>query len=110
MQLQNKKIMNAAITAVGMYVPEKIMDNKYFESIVDTNDEWIVSRTGIRERRLMEVGATSDMAALACEDLFKTTKVTAEEIDVIIVATVTPDMFFLLHVPVSYLHYKLVQI
>ena len=94
MQLQNKKIRNAAITAVGMYVPEKIMDNKYFESIVDTNDEWIVSRTGIRERRLMEIGATSDMAAKACEDLFKTTEVKPEEIDVIIVATVTPDMLF----------------
>lgn len=94
MQLKNKKIRNAAITAVGMYVPEKIMDNKYFESIVDTNDEWIVSRTGIRERRLMEIGATSDMAAKACEDLFKTTNVKPEEIDVIIVATVTPDMLF----------------
>lgn len=94
MQLKNKKIHSAAITAVGMYVPEKIMDNKYFESIVDTNDEWIVSRTGIRERRLMVNGATSDMAAKACEDLFKTTKVKPEEIDVIIVATVTPDMLF----------------
>ncbi len=94
MQLQNKKIRNAAITAVGMFVPEKIMDNKYFESIVDTNDEWIVSRTGIRERRLMEIGATSDMAAKACEDLFKTTEIKPEEIDVIIVATVTPDMLF----------------
>ncbi|MBA4407735.1 3-oxoacyl-ACP synthase [bacterium] len=94
MQSQNKKVRNASITAVGMYVPEKIMDNKYFESIVETNNEWIVSRTGIRERRLMEVGATSDMAAKACEDLFKTTNVKPEEIDVIIVATVTPDMLF----------------
>ena len=94
MQLQNKKIYNAAITAVGMYVPDKILDNKYFESIVNTNDEWIVSRTGIRERRIMENGATSEMAIKACEDLFRTTKVKPEEIDVIIVATVTPDMFF----------------
>lgn len=94
MQSQNKKVRNASITAVGMYVPEKVMDNKYFESIVETNNEWIVSRTGIRERRLMEVGATSDMAAKACEDLFKTTNVKPEEIDVIIVATVTPDMLF----------------
>ncbi len=93
MQSQNKKI-NAAITGVGMYVPEKILDNKYFESIVETNDEWIVSRTGIRERRVMENGATSDMAIKACEDLLKTTKVKPEEIDIIIVATVTPDMFF----------------
>lgn len=94
MQLQNKKLRNAAITAVGMYVPEKILDNKYFESIVDTTDHWIMTRTGIRERRIMENGATSDMAVKACEDLFKTTKVKPEEIDVIIVATVTPDMFF----------------
>jgi len=94
MQSQNKKIYNAAITAVGMYVPDKILDNKYFESIVNTNDQWIVSRTGIRERRKMENGATSDMAIKACEDLFKTTKVKPEEIDVIIVATITPDMFF----------------
>ena len=94
MQIKNKKIRNASITAVGMYVPEKILDNKYFESIVETNDEWITSRTGIRERRMMENGATSDMAAKACEDLFKTTNVKPEEIDAIIVATVTPDMFF----------------
>lgn len=93
MQSQNKKI-NAAITGVGMYVPDKILDNKYFESIVETNDEWIVSRTGIRERRVMENGATSDMAIKACEDLLKTAKVKPEEIDIIIVATVTPDMFF----------------
>lgn len=94
MQSQNKKKYNAAITAVGMYVPEKILDNKYFEKIVKTNSEWIISRTGIRERRIMENGATSDMAVYAIQDLFKTTKVKPEEIDVIIVATVTPDMFF----------------
>ena len=93
MQSQNKKI-NAAITGVGMYVPDKILDNKYFEGIVETNDEWIVSRTGIRERRIMINGATSDMAIEACKDLIKTTKVKPEEIDIIIVATVTPDMFF----------------
>ncbi|OGV24284.1 MAG: 3-oxoacyl-ACP synthase [Ignavibacteria bacterium RIFOXYA2_FULL_37_17] len=94
MQSQNKRKINAAITGVGMYVPDKILDNKYFESIVDTNDHWIVSRTGIRERRMMENGATSDMAIKAIEDLFTTKKINPEEIDVIIVATVTPDMFF----------------
>lgn len=93
MQSKNKTI-NAAITAVGMYVPDKVMDNKYFESIVETNDEWIVTRTGIKERRLMENGATSDMAAFAIQDLMKTCSLKPEEIDVIIVATVTPDMFF----------------
>jgi 3-oxoacyl-[acyl-carrier-protein] synthase-3 len=91
--MQSTKL-NAQITAVGMYVPEKVLDNKYFEEIVETNDEWIVSRTGIKERRKMENGATSDMAAYAILDLLKTTSVKAEEIDVIIVATVTPDMFF----------------
>jgi len=91
---KTKKLFNAAITAVGMYVPEKILDNKYFESIVDTSDEWIMTRTGIKERRCMENGATSDMATKACEDLFKTTKVKPEEIDIIILSTVTPDMLF----------------
>ncbi len=90
----NSKKYNAEITAVGMYVPDKIMDNKYMESIVDTNDEWIVTRTGIRERRLLENGATSDLAAGAAEDLFKTTDVKPDDIDVVIVATVTPDMMF----------------
>jgi len=93
MQTNNRKF-NAVITGVGMYAPEKILDNKYFESIVDTTDEWIMTRTGIKERRIMENGATSDMAAKAIEDLMKTTSTSAEEIDVIIVATVTPDMFF----------------
>ncbi len=88
------KKLNAAVTGVGMYVPDKVLDNKYFESIVDTSDEWITTRTGIKERRIIENGATSDMAALAVEDLIKTTNLKAEEIDVIIVATVTPDMFF----------------
>lgn len=93
MPLQNKKL-NAAITAVGMYVPEKVLDNKYFESIVETNNEWILTRTGIKERRMMENGATSDMAAYAIQDLMNNSNLKPEEIDVIIVATVTPDMFF----------------
>ncbi len=86
--------INAKVTGVGMYVPEKILDNKYFESIVDTNDEWIRTRTGIRERRVLEKGATSDLATEALKDLLKSTNTDAEELDVIIVATVTPDMFF----------------
>lgn len=93
MQL-NQKTNNAVITAVGMYVPEKIYDNKYFESIVETNDEWIVTRTGIKERRILEKGATSDMAAEAIKDLLKSKNLSPEEIDLIIIATVTPDMFF----------------
>jgi len=94
MQSPNNRKLNATITALGMFLPDKVMDNKYFESIVDTSDEWIITRTGIRERRLLENGATSDMAAKACEDLFRNSSVKPEEIDLIIVATVTPDMYF----------------
>lgn len=91
---EKKKWCNANITGVGMYLPETILDNHYFEKILDTNDEWIVSRTGIKERRREENGATSDMASKAALDLLKSKNMSAEEIDVIIVATVTPDMFF----------------
>ncbi len=89
----NKKY-NAEITAIGMYVPDKILDNAYFEKIVDTTDEWIRTRTGIRERRLLENGATSDLATGAAKDLMEKYNVSPDEIDCIIVATVTPDMFF----------------
>jgi len=88
------KAYNAVITGVGMYVPDKILDNAFFEKIVDTTDEWITTRTGIKERRKLETGATSDLATKAAEDLLKTHNVNAEDIDVIIVATITPDMFF----------------
>jgi 3-oxoacyl-[acyl-carrier-protein] synthase-3 len=91
--MSDRKI-NAMITGVGMYVPDKILDNKFFESIVETNDEWIKSRTGISERRLLENGATSDLAAGAALDLFSKHSISPEDIDAIIVATVTPDMFF----------------
>ncbi len=89
-----EKIYSAVITAVGMYVPDKVMDNAYFENIVDTTDEWIRTRTGIKERRLLENGATSYMATKAAEDLMKVHNINPEEIDVIIIATVTPDMLF----------------
>ncbi len=88
------KKLNAIVTAVGMYVPEKILDNKYFEQIVDTNDEWIITRTGIKERRILENGATSDLATMAVKDLIEKHNVNKDEIDALIVATVTPDMFF----------------
>ncbi len=93
MQKRNR-LYSAVITGVGMYVPEKILDNKYFESILDTNDEWIRTRTGIKERRVLEDGATSLLATKAVEDLLKSTNTDPLDIDVIIVATVTPDMFF----------------
>lgn len=85
----------AAITGVASYVPEKVLTNRDLEKMVDTNDEWIVTRTGIRERRLVaEDQATSDMGVAAVEKLLAKTGVSAEEIDTIIVATVTPDMMF----------------
>jgi 3-oxoacyl-[acyl-carrier-protein] synthase III len=89
----NLKI-RAAITAVGHYLPDKILDNKYFESIVDTSDEWIKTRTGIVERRMMESGAASDMGAKAAMDILKKRGISPDEIDVIIVPTVTPDYVF----------------
>jgi 3-oxoacyl-[acyl-carrier-protein] synthase-3 len=90
----SEKKYNAIVTGVGMWIPDKILDNKYFEKIVDTSDEWIRTRTGISERRILEDGATSDLAANAALDLFEKHNVSPEDIDVIIVATVTPDMFF----------------
>jgi 3-oxoacyl-[acyl-carrier-protein] synthase-3 len=89
-----EKKYNAMITGVGMYTPDKVLDNKYFESILETNDEWIRTRTGISERRILEKGATSDLAAGAALDLFEKHNVNPEEIDALIVATVTPDMLF----------------
>ncbi|MDY0079425.1 MAG: ketoacyl-ACP synthase III [Ignavibacteriales bacterium] len=84
----------ATITGVGHYLPEKVLDNKYFETIVDTSDEWIMTRTGIKERRMIEDGATSDLGARAVLDLLKSKNMSPEEIDCIITATVTPDYFF----------------
>lgn len=88
------EIKRATITAVGHYVPDKILTNADLEKMVDTNDEWIVTRTGIRERRILERGATSDMAARAAEEVLKNRGISAEEIELIIVATITPDMVF----------------
>ncbi len=92
--MENTKKYNAVITGLGMYVPEKVLDNKYFEKIVNTTDEWIRTRTGIKERRILEEGPTSDMATKAAEDLLKSKNISPDEIDAIIVATITPDMFF----------------
>jgi 3-oxoacyl-[acyl-carrier-protein] synthase-3 len=84
-----------SITSVGSYVPQKTLTNADLEKMVDTTDEWIVSRTGIRQRH---VGAdneyTSDMAAQAALRAMKNGSITPEQIDLIIVATITPDMMF----------------
>jgi 3-oxoacyl-[acyl-carrier-protein] synthase-3 len=84
----------AVITGVGHYVPDKILTNADLEKMVDTTDEWIQTRTGIRERRILEHGATSDLAVGAIRDLLDKRKISPEEIDLIVVATITPDMFF----------------
>src|SRR5512135_2582712 len=84
----------ATITAVGHYAPDKILSNADLEKMVDTSDEWIRTRTGISERRVMEHGASSDMGALASLDALARRGIDAAELDCIIVATVTPDMFF----------------
>jgi len=84
----------ATITAVGHYVPEKVLTNHDLAKLVDTNDEWIRTRTGISERRIQEQGATSDLGAAAVTALLKNRGVAADTVDLIIVATVTPDMFF----------------
>ncbi|HXG38447.1 MAG TPA: beta-ketoacyl-ACP synthase III [Bacteroidota bacterium] len=84
----------ATITAIGHYVPEKVLTNADLEKMVDTTDEWIRTRTGIRERRILEQGATSDLAVKAIEACLAVRKIDATEIELIIVATVTPDMLF----------------
>jgi len=86
--------ITAAITAVGKYVPEYVLTNKMLETMVETNDEWITTRTGIKERRILkEKGkGTSFMAIRAAEDLISKTNLNPKEIDLVIVATATPDM------------------
>lgn len=88
--------IHAAITAVNGYVPDYILTNKELESMVDTNDEWIVSRTGIKERRILkgEGLATSDLAVPAVKGLLEKRGISADEIELIIFCTSTPDMLF----------------
>jgi 3-oxoacyl-[acyl-carrier-protein] synthase-3 len=84
----------AAITAVGKYVPDYILTNKELETLVETNDEWITSRTGIKERRILkgEGKGTSFMAIKAAEDLLKKSNKNPLDIDLVLVATATPDL------------------
>lgn len=88
--------IHAAITAVNGYVPEYILTNHELATLVDTNDEWITTRTGIKERRILkgEGLGTSDMAVPAVNGLLKKRGISAEEIDLIIFCTTTPDMVF----------------
>ncbi|MBT28946.1 MAG: 3-oxoacyl-ACP synthase [Thalassobius sp.] len=88
--------LRAAITAVSGWVPEDILDNHQLEQMVETNDEWIQTRTGIKERRILkkEGAGTSYMATKAINKLLEKRGITANDIDVIICATITPDMLF----------------
>jgi 3-oxoacyl-[acyl-carrier-protein] synthase-3 len=86
--------ITAAITAVGAYVPDFVLSNKVLETLVDTNDEWITSRTGIKERRLLkeEGKGTSFLAIKAAQNLLEKNNTNPLEIDLVIIATATPDM------------------
>ncbi|CDQ40653.1 MULTISPECIES: beta-ketoacyl-ACP synthase III [Virgibacillus] len=87
--------MDVGVLGVGHFVPEKVVTNKDLEKIVETNDEWIRTRTGIEERRIAEDNMdTSDMAFLAAKDALANAEMHPEEIDLILVATVTPDTPF----------------
>lgn len=85
----------AKISALGTYVPPRLLTNKDLEKMVDTSDEWIYSRVGIRERHLVEPGmASSDMAVEAAKRCLEKRGIEASEVEAIIIATVTPDMLF----------------
>ena len=86
--------ITAAITAVGSYVPDFVLSNQVLETLVDTNDEWITSRTGIKERRLLKEDGqgTSYMAIKAAQNLLEKANLDPKEIDLVIMATATPDM------------------
>ena len=90
-----KSIQNVKIIGTGSYVPTKVLTNEDLEKMVDTNHEWIITRTGIAERRIAEENeATSDVASRAALKAIKDANIKPEEIDLIIVATNSPDMAF----------------
>lgn len=90
-----RTLYTAGITGVGMSFPEKKLTNADLEKMVETNDEWIVERTGIKERRIAEKGVgASHHGALAAQQAMEHAGITADQVDVLIVPTVTPDMIF----------------
>jgi len=87
--------MNAYIAGIGTYVPKKVLTNFDLEKIVETSDEWITTRSGIRERRIAATNeATSDLAVIAANRAVESAKISSKEIDAIILGTATPDMLF----------------
>jgi len=94
MGLEGKQVLKAAITAVGGYTPNTILSNQTLEKMVETSDEWIQSRTGIKERRILsdDDKPTSFLAIKAAQDLITKKKLDPKTIDLVLVATVTPDL------------------
>lgn len=93
--LKPRTQVRAKISSVGTYVPPRLLTNADLEKMVETNDQWIVERTGIRERHIVDKGvATSDLAVEAAKRCLEKRGIAASEVEVIIVATVTPDMLF----------------
>ncbi len=93
--LKPRTQVRAKISSVGTYVPPRLLTNADLEKMVETNDQWIVERTGIRERHIVDEGvATSDLAVEAAKRCLEKRGIAASEVEVIIVATVTPDMLF----------------
>jgi 3-oxoacyl-[acyl-carrier-protein] synthase III len=89
------QLQRVKISALGTYVPPRLLTNADLEKLVDTNDEWIMSRVGIRERHIVDKGvATSDLAVEAAKKALAERGISASDLDAIIVATVTPDMLF----------------
>lgn len=89
------RVRAVGILGTGKYLPEKILTNADLEKMVDTSDEWIITRTGIRERRIADPEmASSDLATRAALDALEDANTSPEELDLIVVATVTPDVFF----------------
>jgi 3-oxoacyl-[acyl-carrier-protein] synthase III len=95
LEVRPRVTRRAKISALGTYVPPRILSNADLEKMVETNDQWIIERTGIRERHIVDPGvATSDMAAEAARRCLASRGVSATEVEAILVATVTPDMLF----------------
>jgi 3-oxoacyl-[acyl-carrier-protein] synthase-3 len=90
----NMSKITAAITGVNGYLPDYVLNNEELSKIVDTSDEWITSRTGIKERRIMKNGASSDMATEAIKGLLEKTNTDPMDVDLVVVGTVTPDYVF----------------
>ena len=90
-----KQLQRVKISALGTYVPPRLLTNADLEKMVDTNDQWIMERVGIRQRHIVDKGvATSDLAVEAAKRALAERGIEASELDAIIVGTVTPDMFF----------------